>query len=403
VYKGEKYRFLTASAGQIRTKKAVFIKESQYQKIEKTLMCGLTIEHINENGGINPNKFLAYLALNNSATEVWTDFNIDKAIVVDDFETPVPGEVDYIDSVSYKITRKKTETVIPHMDGCGIMLDKPTRMLRAPFVKGLLVYFPYDKFIQEKCGGKAIIKDIYGDEHDILGEGIRYILTKSQFKLHKYYSSWEQYKQYFKQYHCEACYCNLEEDYIPKSRINYQMLQTLSDMTDDEIRQLTKHSLEEIDAIGNDYRTTMRLLGATQYNQNLSWFQQALMVYPELFRDAYCRDVLRQTRTSLTKQAKAGRLRVNGIYTFISPDLYAFCEWLFFGIESPQGLLEDGEVYCNQYKDGEELACLRSPHLYREWPIEKNVRTQETEKWFGETKCLYTSCHSLISKILQFD
>lgn len=53
--RGERYVFLTASAGQIRTKRAVFIKESEYEKIQKRLMCGLTIRDINDAGGINPN------------------------------------------------------------------------------------------------------------------------------------------------------------------------------------------------------------------------------------------------------------------------------------------------------------------------------------------------------------
>ena len=181
------------------------------------------------------------------------------------------------------------------------------------------------------------------------------------------------------------------------------MLQTLSDMKDEEIDRLIKSSLEEIQSIGNDYQTTMRLLGATDYNKNPSYFQQALMLYPELFRDPYCRDVLKQTKKSLVKQAKAGRLRVNGRYRFVSPDLYAFCEWLFLGEQNPQGLLKDGEVYVNEFRDGDELACLRSPHLYREWPIRKNVRNEETERWFGGTKCVYTSCHDLISRIVQLD
>ena len=183
-YDGDKYIFLTASAGQIRTKRAVFVKESAYQKVVKRLMCGLTVEDINNAGGINTNKFLAYLSLNNSATEVWEDFDIDKSIVVDDFETLVDGEVDYIDDVTYEITRKKMGVSIPHMDGCGIMLDGPTRMVRLPWIKGLLVTFPFDKFIREKCGGEARVYDIYGEPHDIIAEGIRYIFTKSQFKLH---------------------------------------------------------------------------------------------------------------------------------------------------------------------------------------------------------------------------
>lgn len=399
----EKYIFLTASAGQIRQKKAVFVKKSIYDKVKGRLTCGLDIEDINYYGGVNPNKYCSYLALNNSATDVWENFDIDKSIVVDDFETLVPGLVDYISDITYQIERKEMGVSIPHTDGCGMVLGAKTRMVRLPWVKGLLVNFPFDKFIQEKCGGEATVCDIYGNEHNIIAEGIKYIFTKSQFKMAKYYNSWECYKEKFKHFGCEACYCNIEEDYIPKARINYQMLQTLTDMTDDEIAKLTKQTVNEIEKIGAGYQTTMRLLGATDYNTDKSYFQEALTIYPELFRDQYSRDVLKQTKKSLVKQAKAGRLRVNGHYTFLSPDLYAFCEWLFLGEQNPKGLLEDGQVYCRDYRDGDELACLRSPHLYREWPIRNNVRNEELDKWFGMTKCVYTSCHDTISRILQFD
>ena len=240
-------------------------------------MCGLTVEDINNNGGINPNKYLAYLALCNSATEVWENFDIDKSIVVDDFETNIFTEVDYIDEITYDITRKKMDVLIPHMDGCGIMLDEGTRMVRLPWVKGLLITFPFDKFIEEKCNGNGIVYDIYGVKHDVVAEGIRYIFTKSQFKLWKYYSSWENYKEQFKFYQCEACYCNLEDNYTPKAKINYQMLQSLSDMRDDEIERITRKTVQEIENVGNDYITTMKLLGATEYNQDPNYFQQALL------------------------------------------------------------------------------------------------------------------------------
>lgn len=55
MYKGEKYIYFTSSAGQIRTKKTVFVKESVWKKYEKTIMCGLTVDLINEMGGNNPN------------------------------------------------------------------------------------------------------------------------------------------------------------------------------------------------------------------------------------------------------------------------------------------------------------------------------------------------------------
>ena len=102
------------------------------------------------------------------------------------------------------------------------------------------------------------------------------------------------------------------------------MLQTLYDIKDNEIDKLLKFTNKEIDNVGEDYRTNMKLLGAMPYNQTPNYFQQGLMLYPELFRDAYHREILKQTKRSLVKQAKAGRLRVNGYYRLVSPDLYAF-------------------------------------------------------------------------------
>ena len=403
IFKNEKYVYLTSSAGQIRKKMGVFIKESRLKEIEMKLMCGLTREKINEKGGINTNKFLAYLALNNSATDVWENFDIDKAIIVEDWESVVNGVVDEINEYDYSIVRKEEDVIIPHMDGCGIMLNEKTRMVRLPWIKGLLVQFPFDKFIKEKCDGKAIVYDIYGNEHDILKENIQYIFTKSQFKLWKYYSSFEEYKNFFKKYKCEACYCNEEEDNIQSAKINYQMLQTLSDIKDEEIERITRKTIEEINKVGNDFQTTMRLLGATKNNLTPNYFQQALMIYPELFRDVYHKEILKQTKKSLIKQAKGGRLVIRGRYQFLSPDLYAFCEWLFLNIQNPEGLLKNGEVYTKLNKNGAELACLRSPHLYREWAIRKNNRYNELDKWFGGTNCIYTSCHDLITKIVQAD
>lgn len=403
-YNGEKYVFLTASAGQIRTKRSLFIKKSSYDKTFLRLHCGLTWDDINRNGGMNPNKYLAYLALNNSATDVWEDFDIDKAIVVDDFETAVPGLVDYIDSVEYKITRKMTETVIPHSDGWGMMDGYKTRMIRAPWVKGLLTNFPFNKWIAENClNGKAEVYDIYGKKYILPDDGIKYILTKSQFKLAKYYASWEDYKGKFKKYNCEVCFCKLEEDFTPNARINYQELQTLSDITDSEISRLTAKTVEEIKGIGTNFKQTMKLLGAHEENKNQNNFQTALMLYPELLRDKYSQEVLKQTKKSYVKQAKAGKLRVNGKYLFLSPDPIAFCQWLFLGENEPDGCLNDGDIYCREYPADVDLACLRSPHLYREWAVRKNKRNSELDKWLSQTNCVYTSCHDLISRYLMFD
>ena len=405
-YNGEHYIFYSCGAGMIRTKRFMAVREKDYNEVQRTLMCGLTLDTINAQGGMNENKLLSYKSLMASATDRIENFDIDRCIVVDDFEMPVVAESDFIDYTDYSITRKISETVIAETDGWG-MCCKPgfkTQIVRGPWIKGLVSYFDFRGWLKEYCPADDwTVTDIYGQEWKIIEDDIQYILTKSMFKLYKFYPSWFCYKSNFKSYDCHFGSCKVEEDYIPKARINYQMLQSLSDMTDDEISRIVAQTNEEIERIGQDYQTTMRLLGATEYNQNKSPMQEALMIYPELFKDIYNREILKQTKKSLVKQAKGGRLRINGKYLFISPDPVAFSEWLFKGEQRPRGLLANGEVYTNQFRDGDELDCLRSPHLYQEHAVRVNKRNELTNKWLGGTKCLYVSAHDMISKILQFD
>lgn len=409
---GDKYVIYTASAGQIRTKRSVFIRESVLREHEMTLMCGLTVDHINELGGVNTNKYLAYLALSNSATDEWTDFDIDRCIVVDDFETEVHGVVDYIDDKTYEITRQEMGVPITHTDGAGMILpsvSKKNFMCRLPWVKGLLASFPFDKFIREANRKEpkvnhGIVKDIYGQEHDVLAENIQIIFTKSQFKMSKYYSNWEEYKTFFKKYNCQAGICNMEEDEFGKAKINYQMLQTLTDLSDDELWEIMSATVSKLDRTCHDRETMLQVFGATRSNTRPSAFQRALLLYPELLQDEYSRDTLRLIRAKLEREAVAGRLDVEGYYTFIVPDLYAFCQRLFLREENPTGLLVDGEVYCRLFEPGAELDCLRSPHLYREHAVRKNMFgiNDEAKRWFA-TDALYTSDMDLISRVLQFD
>jgi hypothetical protein len=406
LFNGNKYVCLTASAGQIRTKKCVFIREDIFEQYNKTLMCGLTIDKINELGGCNTNKFLAYLALCSSATDEWTDFDIDKTIVVDDMETCVRGMVDYIDNITYEITRQEMDVPITHTDGCGMILPHLSSgrnfMVRMPWVKGLLGAFAFDEFIRE-FKGDPIVKDIYGREHNVLAEGIQVIFTKSQFKMWKYYDSWEQYKAYFKRYNCSAGICNMEENHICNATLNYQILQTLCDLSDGELNDLALATNNKLKTLGEKRATKLKVLGATENNEEKTAAQECLLLYPELLQDSYFREELKNMQESVEKWAWCGKLDVYGKYLFALPDLFAFCQHLFLGKNNPSGLLRNGEVYASLFGDSDKLDCLRSPHLYREHPVRKNIAYDSVcQKWFTE-RAIYTSCHDLISKVLMFD
>jgi hypothetical protein len=401
IHNGEKYIYFSSSAGQIRTKKSVFIKESLWNQYKNTLMCGLSIESINNKGGVNINKFQAYLALSNSATDEWKNFNINKCIVVDDLETNVHSLVDYINHKTYEITRQTMDIPIEHTDGCGMILPRKSKkafMCRLPWVKGLLVPFPFDQFTEENQS--FIVTDIYGKKWDIKKDKIEVIFTKSQFKMYKYYSNWDEYKENFIKFNCQAAKLN-EEDISGDAKLNYQMLQTLTDITDEELKTICQSTVDDILQIGSDKETMLRVLGATETNRNKNYFQQALCMYPELLNDEHSKQVIKDKKKSLVKEAKAGKLNVTGKYTFLIPDLYAFCERLFLGQENPKGLLRDGEVYCDIFNQG-KIDILRSPHLYREHGVRNNILKEETSKWFI-THGVYTSIFDPISKMLQFD
>lgn len=410
-FQGERYRYFTSSAGQIRTKKAMFIKEAVWTEIEKGIMCGLTIDRINSKGGNNVNKHLAYMALTNSATDEWQEFDIHRSIVIDDFETDVYGTFDFVDETDYSIERKTGRVPIPHTDGAGMMLPSVSAknfMFRAPWIKGLLGVFDFRSFVETNhCS--PVVTDIYGREHDIIREDIRIIFTRSQFKMHRYYDSWDEYKESFQKYHCSACICNMEEDRIKNAKLNYQVLQTLTDITEEEIGLLTRKSAERINGICTSREAMMDLLGITPYNTNMTPFQKAVKMYPALLNDTYAKDMIRDIKDSLLKKYRSGKLEVTGKYTFLLPDFYAACEYWFGHMEHPEGLLADQEVFCRLFRRYDKLDCMRSPHLYKEHAVRLNTahqaygqRTGRLSQWFV-TDALYTSSHDLISRILQFD
>ena len=208
----------------------------------------------------------------------------------------------------------------------------------------------------------------------------------------KYYKNWGEYQENFIKYNCQAGICNLEEDYFDNAKINYQMLQTLSDITDGELSKISEKARNDIYKIGNNRRTMLKVLGVTRSNINKTYLQQAIELYPDLLCDVYCRKVLQDIKKSLVKQGRAAKFEMDCLYTFLIPDLYAFCEYLFLKDKNPKGLLDNGQVYCKLFDNGKELDCLRSPHLYREHAVRQNIIDEVKNKWFV-TNGIYTSCH----------
>lgn len=337
-----------------------------------------------------------------SATEEWTDFDIDRVIVVDDFEGDVTERLEFVNP-NYTTEIGVRTVKIKHTDGCGMMLPSVSMsnfMFRAPWSKGLLVSFDYLKFCRVHGIERPVLKDIYGQEHDLIKENIQIILFKSVFKMYKYYDSWEHYKKCFKENNCRAGRTNYEEEYLADKTISYQFLQSLQDMTDAEIQQFTVREHERIKNLTKNKDAMLKTLGAKQNDEQP--YKAALFIYPEMLREAYSRESLKNIRRRMLMDAKSGKIQCENKRLYACPDLYGVCEWLFLGDKNPKGLLANGEVGCKILRDNKRADVLRSPHLSFEHALRNISQNPKVYEWFY-TNGIYLSNHDAISRILQLD
>jgi hypothetical protein len=193
-----------------------------------------------------------------------------------------------------------------------------------------------------------------------------------------------------------------ENKEFKKAKFSYQALQTLYDITDEELKEILKDTNDTINNMGKDRQTILNVLGATEKNEKKNNWQEALMIYPELINDKYTKRILRETNSSIIDNAKQGKFKVDGTYTFILPDVYAFAEWLFCHNDNPKGLLNKGEVSCNHFIDKQEVSLTRSPHLNFSHCINTNVINDKTSKWY-KAKGVYTSIFSTNSLTMAYD
>ncbi|WP_168122026.1 hypothetical protein [Paenibacillus sp. HB172176] len=414
IYKGLRYCYYSSSAGQLRTKKMVFLRQSLWNKYKGTLMCGLTVPYINSRGGSNVNKFLAYLSLQTSSSVRIKDFDIDRVIVCDDLQLDIMGEVDYIDNQTFKIeSNVKMPINMMPTDGAGMCLpavSKRSFQFRASWIKGLISPFDFKRWVVEmrikhNNNSIGIVKDIWNKEYDLIEDNIEIIICKSMFKMYAYYDSWDSFKNKFKENNCHAAICKFEnENFSDTLKLGYQMIQNLPDLTDDELKKIASITVDKINRLGKDKNVMLETLGVTAANRRKNYYQQALEIYPELLNDAYGKEIIRSTKKSLVKNAKGGKVEVKGKYLFAVPDWWAYCEWLILGKDKAKlnGLLNDEEVYSRLFKPDEKLDILRSPSLYREHGIRINTVNDTKKEWFISNG-IYIGHKSLLAKLLMLD
>lgn len=426
-FNNKDYTYAYSSAGAIRTRRLLFVDSKVYEQAQGKLYAGLTLDKINAKGGIVAGKYLAYKALASSSSLEWSEyqkfiggsaeFNIRRCIVIPDIEYTIESVLcEHIDH-EYQITKMHKDFINPLSDGCGYCLpsfSKHNVQVRAPWIKGLLTPVSWETFAEEHDIDldTFTLIDAWGVKRSL--KNVDVIFTESQFKMKKYYESWDEYVEAFERHNCEFAVCNVEslnKDDFKESSISYQMLQSLYSVSAEEIEQITSYTRDCINNINmaardwdNNSQSKQLLLDVLGVNKDYTYkrpFIEAIGLVDDILHDKYVQTNIRSRRDSHLKAAKAAKLLMEGSKTvYILPDTYAVMQSIF-GLKVT-GMLEADEVACRLFKDGMELAMERSPHLYLEHVICHNINNEDYNKWYT-TNGVYVSVKSLASFILSYD
>lgn len=375
-----KYKRLCAGAGQLRKNTSFFVNQDLYDELELIMMNSLTKNKI---GKINLAKFSAYFALYTSAI---TKVRTPRICVIKDYEYILKNqEVVWINDNNGELdTEKKTiDMKINAFDGGGMISPEMAEkwkedmeldylpssfIIRSSWIKGLVSVFDFKRFGKE-IANKGTITDVWGTKYNV--EDIDIILTTSQFKMWKKYDSWEQYMFYYRKYGHMFGVSRVnkkENDFM--TTLNYQYIQS-NNFSEQSIKGLADYTVDWLKKIMSTDKlfTMLLLMGCQSYDADYleveeklsSNVAKALMYNDKILNDSYVKDKIIKMIDKKIRQAKIGKLYVEGSYDFTIPDLYAMAEHAF-GLE-PKGLLKAGECWNKRWVDkgSKEVILMRSP------------------------------------------
>ena len=405
---GNRYVTFTAGAGQLRRNTVTFIKEDLNQPMFKLLCCGID-EKVKE---INIAKFSAYFALTSSSI-MWVD--TPRCCVVKDFETTIPNQkVDWIckkENGEGYIEERVIDVVLNSADGQGLICPQMAQrwaynmkldyipsefVVRSAYIKGNFPVFDFREYAH--LHGIDTITDKYGMTYNI--DEIDCIVSESQFKMHKYYTSWQEYLSYTKKGGIKwgVARYNKKEDPI-WSQINYQFIQLLN-ITEEEIRELIQPTIDWIQKIcsGDELYSLLYCFGGFNsddeivysdvYTRAQNLAMKAVVKDPGFLQDTYVQRKIYRNIVEAINRAKIGKIWARGNYQFAVSVPIAQCQ-------NALGLPIKGEIpadhvysnFWNEVSQPEEVMIGRNPCIdEHELNPCKIYRSETADYWYRYLK-----------------
>ena len=398
---GKHYTYLCSGSGQIRRNTATFVNSKIRDKLVETLNCGLdkkTSEYVLA-------KYSAYFALAFSSI-LWV--RTPRVCVIRDFYNTLKNEkVDFIckDKDGKSIIEERVMDIeLNGADGQGLIdpefaklwgqdMDLPftpcSFVARSCFIKGNLATFDFKEYAHQH--GISTIRDRWGKEYNI--DDIDVLVSESQFKTHKYYSSWDEYCSYAQKgnIHWGVARYNKhhDDDYV---LANYQYIQAL-ELSQEDIHELIQPTVEWIKAIcsGETLPTLLYCFGPktldAEYQKMYGTAQtnamKAVVKNVDFLQDSYIQNKIYKNITETINHAKLGKIWVRGNYQFMVADPVAQCQSAL-GLPVT-GLVKRDEVWSKFWtsKGVKKIDLCRSPMIdvHEHNPCDVHY-SDEAEYWY---------------------
>jgi len=393
IINGKKYVRLMAGAGHLRRKTVLFVRSDLQERL-----LGIFENGINKNKPINMSKFGAYMGMFSSAGRRVRE---PRYVVVKDLEMVRNNDLVHFVDADNHVSEKRMNVSLNVFDGMGLVSTHMAKLwtedldlnhdaiqflIRAPYIKGLLVSFPFHLLANER--GISSITDIYGTPHNI--EDVDVILTESQFKMSGYYSSIEEHQTNSRGNNLNW-YVTRTNPAVEKSNFftSYQYLQVLKN--DVDIGNLTKDTIRYIEDVGGLHPDTSLIYFTgdnTREDMDFSRIDnhqlKLLALNKKTAQDPYVRKYIIRTLNRKIKESYTGKIMVEGHYSFMMADPYALAEHSM-GLPV-KGLLNEGQ-FSSQYwleRNIEKVVAGRSPLTWRsELCVLDIVTSKEIKKWLS--------------------
>ncbi len=461
------YTRLCSGSGQIRRNTITFIRKELYNYLFEALCCGLTEEDFGDD--FNVAKFNAYFGLNMSGCKFLSE--TPRVCIISDFEQIRPHiEVDYIETEiqtekpksgkgrGKKIIKKypvpkfydEIENVpaLNSFDGQGLVnSDYAVKMakdlgydyvpsqfiIRAPWIKGLLVNFRWKDYLRQH--NVTMIKDIDGIPMRV--KDIDILISASQWKMHKIYSKkggeqggWKYYTDSMKKYNLKWGVVMPNKKYdddIKTSNYQYNSALNLDDVGLDSLCKLTEEFLTNL-CSGNLEQVYKSLIIHKNVNSDVEcsgddmdsseevneeyhpFLQKAVTHNIDLLKDRYIQDLIMKDCKAKFNAAKIGKLLTESNYQFLVSDPVAQVQHVIKNhaikeidiktgklipkrkeiiVEEVNGLLKANEAYSyywNKKKwdanNPRKLVLMRSPLIDRSEVVVADLKSDGVD-WYS--------------------